>query len=319
MSRHFVPIVAALLLLSTSLPAAAALVSRWGFDEAGGTTAFDLISGFDGTLEGSASFAAGAGIRGGAIQLSSGTNDLVNMGDHLEFTGIDSFSIQAWIKTTQTSGSLLVGRHVATVVAGYWLGLNDTGDGPPNEDVGSFHLYQSDQPILNSGDQNLDDDQWHQIVAVRDQDANHIRLYVDGRRVPAETSTDSLNPINSTPAPFLVGGLVIDSTRTGSFTGLMDEVRVWNSPLSDFEVAYFFDHPDSIQAVLCGDANLSDTLTAGDALVVLKTAVGSSKCDACICDANDSESITASDALLVLKKAVGQEVTLDCPGCAIPN
>lgn len=66
---------------------------------------------------------------------------------------------------------------------------------------------------------------------------------------------------------------------------------------------------------LCGDASLDGELTASDALLVLKVAVGSGQCDLCICDVNGTGTITSPDALLVLKFAVGQSVVLDCPVC----
>lgn len=55
--------------------------------------------------------------------------------------------------------------------------------------------------------------------------------------------------------------------------------------------------------------------SAGDCLVVLKSAVKVASCDLCICDVNNSTSITATDALQCLKKAVGLPVALTCPSC----
>ena len=57
-------------------------------------------------------------------------------------------------------------------------------------------------------------------------------------------------------------------------------------------------------------------ITASDALTILRTAVGSSSCDLCVCDVNNSGAITAADALATLRRAVGQPVELTCPGCA---
>jgi len=319
MVRRLLPFVACLLICTSASPACAGLVSRWAFDEESGTTAFDMFNGFNGTLEGQASFAPSSGIRGGAVELDEATSDLVNMGDHHAFTGGAAFSIQAWVKTTKTTSQLVVARHVATVIAGYILGLNDIGDGPPNEASGSFHIYQSDNPQFNSGDQGINDGQWHQIVAARDATAMEVRLYVDGNRVPGSTSSGSLSLLAPTSAPFLVGGILFGETRTGTFTGMIDEVRVYDHALGDFEVNHFFRHPDTLFAVRCGDINVSETVTASDALYVLKTAVGSETCDLCLCDANGSETITASDAQLVLKVAVGQDVATNCPGCPIPN
>lgn len=65
----------------------------------------------------------------------------------------------------------------------------------------------------------------------------------------------------------------------------------------------------------CGDQNNNGTVTAGDALAILRVSVGSFYCDNCVCDANQSNSITAGDALMVLKFAVGQPIVLKCPPC----
>lgn len=52
---------------------------------------------------------------------------------------------------------------------------------------------------------------------------------------------------------------------------------------------------------------------SSDALFVLKAAVSASNCSKKVCDVNNSNSVTASDALAILKKAVGQAVVLNCP------
>lgn len=65
----------------------------------------------------------------------------------------------------------------------------------------------------------------------------------------------------------------------------------------------------------CGDANEEDGVTATDALVTLKTAVGTAECELCRCDVNSANGITASDALMMLRFAVGQAVSLVCVPC----
>jgi hypothetical protein len=65
--------------------------------------------------------------------------------------------------------------------------------------------------------------------------------------------------------------------------------------------------------VLCGDANGDGSLSATDALAVLRTSVGAATCALSACDVNDSGGVTATDALIILKSAVGQSVVLNCP------
>jgi hypothetical protein len=54
--------------------------------------------------------------------------------------------------------------------------------------------------------------------------------------------------------------------------------------------------------------------TASDCLFILRAAVGSQTCSPeCICAPKGTLPVTATDALICLKKAVGQSVVLNCP------
>lgn len=303
--------------LALALPRAADanLVARWAFDDLGGTTASDSIADHDGTLHGSAAFVP-SGIRGGALSTTVAGNGYVDMGDIFQFLGFERFSVQIWVRTEQATGALLVGRHVSTVVQGWWVGLNDTNDGPPNEPAGSFHLYQSDVPDFQSGDQGINDGEWHQLVAVRDSSsANQIRLYVDGERVPSPTSSGGIHSIVPTTAPFLVAAAIFSGQPQGTYDGDIDELRIWDNALSDDEVRFFYDHPDSQNAVLCGDANSTSSISATDAQLALRTSVGTASCLDCVCDVNGIGGVTATDALAILKVSVQLHVPFSCPLC----
>lgn len=66
----------------------------------------------------------------------------------------------------------------------------------------------------------------------------------------------------------------------------------------------------------CGQPHSTGPVsTASDSWYVLRTAVGLSTCNRCVCDVNDSGDITSTDALIVLEDAVGLDVTYDCPPC----
>jgi len=65
----------------------------------------------------------------------------------------------------------------------------------------------------------------------------------------------------------------------------------------------------------CGDANGDGEIKATDALIALKTGVGSQSCAACLCDVDMSGDVKATDALVILKSSVGQAVNLQCVAC----
>jgi hypothetical protein len=101
------------------------------------------------------------------------------------------------------------------------------------------------------------------------------------------------------------------------FSGLLDEVSLYDRALSAEEIQAIFDAASFGKCVgLCGDTNSDRSIKASDALFVLRTAVGTETCDFCLCDLNGSSSITAGDALSALRIAVGVNVATSCPECA---
>jgi hypothetical protein len=57
-------------------------------------------------------------------------------------------------------------------------------------------------------------------------------------------------------------------------------------------------------------------VSAVDAFIALRAAVGVGECAACICDVDASSTIVATDALSLLRVAVGIESDLACTPCA---
>ena len=64
---------------------------------------------------------------------------------------------------------------------------------------------------------------------------------------------------------------------------------------------------------VCGDADGDGRITAADALVALRTAVGLAACEPARCDVNGDTAVNSSDALLVLRAAVSLPGSLSCP------
>ncbi|MBI5506996.1 MAG: PD40 domain-containing protein [Deltaproteobacteria bacterium] len=76
---------------------------------------------------------------------------------------------------------------------------------------------------------------------------------------------------------------------------------------------------DPVRPATLVTATAAPSITAADALYVLRTAVALVTCDLCTCDLDDSGVVTAGDALRTLKKAVGQDLELLCRLCGIPE
>jgi kumamolisin len=116
-----------------------------------------------------------------------------------------------------------------------------------------------------------------------------------GAECSAVTDTDGLASCELRPRKAGVNGLVATFEGTGSRTPATATIGF------------------NALCGTCGDATGDKGITASDALIALRTAVGSDTCAPCLCDANTSNSVTASDALAILRHAVGHPVTLNCP------
>lgn len=233
-------------------PSFAGTVAHWPFDENGGDTAFDVVGSHHGVLGGSATLGA-QGVSGGAISLDHTTGDLVLMGDVFGFTSGD-FSISVWVKTTTTvPESVVVGKHMSGVGVGYFVCLNTSAGYGETEKAYFYHSTSpGNAPISTT---TVNDGAWHHIVAVYAAGAT-AKIYVDGS--PAEDSGTS-SPIGATSAVFMVGGITYGTTPTALFTGLVDDLQLYDHALSDQEVDLLFANPG-----LTADHVFADGFESGD-------------------------------------------------------
>lgn len=197
----------------------------------GGTTAFDSVGGVNGTLVGGVAFTTTGGIAGGAIQITDGYVDMGN-----NFASTATFSLQAWAKLNlgDTSGLVPVGKHWGGIPKGYFLAINDIGDGYTHANAEGFYsadgLYQTavGGPPVNDGS-------WHQLVGVYNNGVTSI--YVDGSLAGSGAAGYANNG-----AHFMVGGLFNEEGKPINFyRGLIDEVKVFDNALSGADVRALYD------------------------------------------------------------------------------
>ena len=86
----------------------------------------------------------------------------------------------------------------------------------------------------------LNDDKWHLLAGVRDQKAKKIRFYIDGELI--DEVDDNTKDINSGQS------IWVGEHLNRFYKGLIDEVKVWNRPLTAAELEQSGKQPSSVDA-----------------------------------------------------------------------
>jgi hypothetical protein len=202
------------------------LLGSWKFDERSGTTTADASGNGDaGTLVGGVSWTADQ-FGGSAVQFAgTGSHvDIPDPGGLLAFTAAQSFTLAAWVDVTALPGQWqgIVTKSMGQGPAyGLWLD-------PDNRWVADASIQPLVGPVATPG--------WHQVTLVQDAAANQCLLYVDGVLAGTAPQTEAANG----PGDLWIGGA---ETVSQSFTGAVDDVRVYSQALAEAEVQQLANGP----------------------------------------------------------------------------
>ncbi len=202
----------AALTVTPCAPAPAGLVSWWAAEG----NAWDQIGGNHGTLFGNASYGAGE-VGWGFV--FDGSSDGVFVGNPTNLQ-LQNFTIEAWIK-----------RSSSTAVSGSapnaWLfGYGSNGYGFELWNDGRISLTKAGVDEVD-GSISITDTNLHHVAVTKN--GSTVTFYVDGVGCPPVV----YSAVFSFTTSAAIGCL---GTTTCSFLGLMDEVSVYNRPLSAAEV-----------------------------------------------------------------------------------
>ena len=166
--------------------------------------------------------------------LFDGSNDRIAMDDVLDM-GTSNWTATAWVKTTGTNGSIVVGKSNFVGGAnpdGWWMGLQ------ASERVQCV-FFKTGRSIFSAVDDGVivNDGKWHHITCVWARTGNMTR-YVDGAQTGTNTSIsgESAQNLNSTE-PFLIGDRAVFDVP---LNGLIDDVRIYNRALSATEIGQLY-------------------------------------------------------------------------------
>ena len=181
----------------------------------------DGVDGNDGTLVGDPNYTAG---KIGQSLWLNGIDEAVSIPRSID----NSFTIELWVKTTSTGGT-----------GGWWEGIglvdgemsgsvNDFGTVVRGSKFG-FGVGNPDVTISSTTD--INDNEWHYCVATRDRSNGEMKVYVDGE---LEATAIGSAGAKADSTELRIGGI---QTGGNFLAGQIDEVKLYNYPLTDLTVA----------------------------------------------------------------------------------
>ena len=236
------------------------LVSYWTFDrhQIVGSTVKDVWGENDGTIVGNPKVVKGY-VRE-ALKLD-GPRDYVNLTNLGDFgTQIGGATFEAWVKTDFKENWMTLFKVIDSDCAGWGMDFNasmrpiiDRGVLINRlvfvEDVINFYIRHKvgERGCSTSNSErsfSISDGEWHHIVYVHesyiDADAREWQIkaiYLDGERRILSRSTSTPKPIFIRfTEPVYLGAGNNRGKAEGFFRGIVDEVRIYNRPLTDAEV-----------------------------------------------------------------------------------
>jgi len=183
------------------------------------------------------------GIKGKALDLSKDavlrTPFKLEDDNRLSYDKNSSFSFQIWVKTKAGAimGTPIAGNKITESLdsSGWLIHSNENGAWSLNLNDGKTRFDYNPMPNR----QRINDGQWHQITFSLNHEKQEAWMFFDGINV-AIYNIEGLGDLHSSAA-IVIGGSD-DKWEYGSygqwnaFNGYIDEVRIWNRPISRIEV-----------------------------------------------------------------------------------
>ncbi len=226
------------------------LVSYWTFDKIDiiNDTAKDVWGENNATIHGDPNTATG--IVGEAFKFDGKNDyvDLTTLGDFGEQLGKSTF--EAWIRTTNTTDWMTLINTNGHLCPNWGIQINarKTKDAlVPAERMLSFNHSLTDGkqcfPIALGDYSPVFDGKWHHIVYILDFEIDDAggrgqeRVYINSIRRPRST-TNVQEGFGFFPftAPIILGARKLDDTAVSFFKGYIDEVRIYDRPLTENQI-----------------------------------------------------------------------------------
>ncbi len=155
---------------------------------------------------------------------------LVDAGNVANFGFYDKFTLAAWIYPKAATGAIVARTLDVPEAEGYGLYLKDG-----KVQVNLVQRWLDDALRVETAEP-LELDRWHHVLMTYDgsRSADSVQIYVNGEPRKLRVLLDELNQSFATKEPLRIGGGGGPGNR---FRGLIDDVHVYNVPLSPEQAA----------------------------------------------------------------------------------
>jgi len=156
-----------------------------------------------------------------------GSDDNVNINSTIGNFGTGAFTIETWVRTTATTGTIISKRDANSHGNFFVVSLND-GKIVLEINATDFADYTgATSPAA------INDGRWHHIAAKRSSDGN-LHLLIDGVVVTVVSVNGNPNISNSVTTT--IGRAFDGVTPLAHFNGTLDKMRIWNVGRTDVEL-----------------------------------------------------------------------------------
>jgi hypothetical protein len=267
------------------------LVAAYNFDENSGSTLTDLTeNNHDGTIQGATWSTEGK--YDNTLDFD-GTDDSVDIGNWS--VGGNALTISAWVNADSWNSyeRILSKAEGAADQDHTWMISNNNGNL-------RFRLKTdgTTDTLIATGT-TLPTNEWVHIAAV--YDGSTMKLYQNGTEVGSMTKTGTLDQ-NTQPITI---GMNPDGTGSNYFDGTIDDLRIYNTALTQQEIQDDMDNPlgagTEPTPSLASDFNGDDIVNIFDYNILLSNLGTTSDCDN-PADANDDCSVNIFDYNILLSE-----------------
>ena len=216
------------------------LVGEWRLNDGAGNSAVESSGyGNNGTWSGtgvSGTHWTTDGMYDGAA-LFNGSDDYIELTNNdSSLTFSESFTISAWVKSSDSNTGPIIYK-------------NQNGAGSDNRDNYDLSISSSNKFVFHMENGSNDDDYsvaslttavngtWYYVVGVYDQSA--MKIYVNGI-LENVNNTGSFTPYTGSGNAQLGSNSLSNHGTISYFEGVIDEVRIYNQPLSLTEIQQLF-------------------------------------------------------------------------------